>query len=70
MNVREREQFVYHSYITKEDILRHSEKLLDPENAIYVSVAAHKAIHYGTGQNKKMPDGERKPGDTYPWRRA
>ena len=55
--------------ITKEDVLRHSEKLLDPENAICVSAATHKIIHYGTGQNAKMPDGDRKPGDTCPWRK-
>ena len=40
--------------ITKDDVLQHSEKLLDPENAICVSAATHKAIHYGTGQNKNM----------------
>ena len=55
--------------ITKEDVLRHSEKLLDPENAICVSAATHKVIHYGPGQNAKMPDGDRKPGDTCPWRK-
>ena len=55
--------------ITKEDVIRHSEKLLDPENAICVSAATHKAIHYGTGQGPKLPDGERKPGDTCPWRK-
>lgn len=55
--------------ITKEDVLRHSEKLLDPENVVCVSAATHKAIHYGTGQNAKVPDGERKPGDTCPWRK-
>ena len=55
--------------ITKEDVIRHSEKLLDPENAVCVSAATHKAIHYGTGQKNKMPDGERKPGDTCPWRK-
>lgn len=56
--------------ITKEDVLRHSEKLLDQENAICVSAATHKAIHYGTGQDAKLPDGERKPGDTCPWRKT
>lgn len=55
--------------ITKEDVLRHSEKLLDPENAICVSAATHKAIHYGTGQKENLPDGDRKPGDTCPWRK-
>ena len=55
--------------ITKDDVLRHSEKLLDPENVICVSAATHKAIHYGTGQNAKMPDGERRLGDTCPWRK-
>ena len=43
---------------TKEDVLQHSKKLLDPENAICVSAATHKAVHYGTGQNAKLPDGE------------
>ena len=55
--------------ITKEDVLRHSEKLLDPENAICVSAATHKAIHYGDDSRQKMPDGERRPGDTCPWRK-
>lgn len=55
--------------ITKEDVLQHSEKLLDPENAICVSAVTHKAIHYGTGKGPKLPDGDRKPGDTCPWRK-
>ena len=53
--------------ITKDDVLQHSEKLLDPENAICVSAATHKVIHYGTGKGPKLPDGERRPGDTCPW---
>ena len=56
--------------ITKEDVIRHSEKLLDPENAVCVSAATHKVIHYGMGKGPKLPDGERKPGDTCPWRRT
>ena len=55
--------------ITKEDVINHSEKLLDPENAICVSAATHKMIHYGTGNEKKLPDGDRRPGDTCPWRK-
>jgi hypothetical protein len=55
--------------ITKEDVIRHSEKLLDPENAICVSAATHKAIHYGTGDGPKIPDGNRTAGDTCPWRK-
>lgn len=53
--------------ITKDDVLQHSEKLLDPENAICASAATHKVIHYGTGKGPKLPDGERRPGDTCPW---
>ena len=45
------------------------EKLLDPENAICVSAATHKAIHYGTGDGPKIPDGNRTAGDTCPWRK-
>ena len=56
--------------ITKDDVLQHSEKLLDPENAICVSAATHKVIHYGTGKGPKLPDGERRPGDTCPWIKA
>lgn len=55
--------------IAKEDVINHSEKLLDPENAICVSAATHKMIHYGTGNEKKLPDGDRRPGDTCPWRK-
>lgn len=55
--------------ITKEDVINHSEKLLDPENAICVSAATHKMIHYGTGNEKKLPNGDRRPGDTCPWRK-
>lgn len=55
--------------ITKEDVIRHSDKLLDPENAICVSAATHKAIHYGTVKKPQLLDGERKPGDTCPWRK-
>ena len=55
--------------ITKDDVLQHSEKLLDPENAICVSAATHKVIHYGTGKGPKLPDGGRRPGDTCPWRK-
>ena len=42
-------------------------QLLDPENAICVSAATHKVIHYGTRKGPKLPDGERRPGDTCPW---
>ena len=54
--------------LTKEDILEHREALFDPENVISVSDATHKAIHYGTGDGPKMPDGKRTAGDTCPWR--
>lgn len=55
--------------ITKDDILNHSEKLLDEENAISVSAATHKAIHYGDDTKQKPPSGERTPGDTCPWKK-
>ena len=55
--------------LTKEDILEHREALFDPENVISMSDATHKAIHYGTGDGPKMPDGKRTAGDTCPWRK-
>lgn len=52
-----------------ESILTSVKKLLDPENAICVSAATHKAIHYGTGDGLKIPDGNRTAWDTCPWRK-
>ena len=54
--------------LTKEDILEHREALFDPENVISVLDATHKAIHYGTGDGPKIPDGKRTAWDTCPWR--
>ena len=54
--------------ISKEDILKRSAKLFDPENLITVSYNTHKAIHYGT--EDLLPKGPvtRRPNDTCPWR--
>lgn len=54
--------------IAPEDILEHSEFLLDPEYLVCVSSATHKAIHYGSMESVIRDPVERRPGDTCPWK--
>ena len=54
--------------ITSEDLLRHSYKLIDPQNAICVSDATHKALHYSSRANLPVFPTERTPNDTCPWK--
>lgn len=56
--------------LTKEDVLQHSDALLDPENVICVSDRTHKAIHYGDDTILKPAFAERRPGDTCPWKKS
>ena len=55
--------------ITKEDILSHSDKVLDPEFLITTTRDTHNIIHYGYKENKLPIVTERSPNDTCPWRR-
>ena len=56
--------------INKEDIIRKSDILLNPEYLISTCKRTHDAIHYGdfnlANQNKII---ERRPNDTCPWKR-
>ena len=61
--------FGFDRSLTKEDVLQHSDALLDPENVICVSDRTHKAIHYGDDTILKPAFAERRPGDTCPWRK-
>lgn len=55
--------------ITVDDVLEHSNMLLDPEFLVCTSESTHKLIHYGyeSYQDRFMLN-ERKAGDTCPWR--
>ena len=55
--------------IREEDILQHSEYLINPEYLICTSLRTHNAIHYGDKQQVTYHPIERKPNDTCPWRR-
>lgn len=55
--------------LTKEDVLQHTDALLDPENVVCVSDRTHKAIHYGDDSILEPVFTERRPGDTCPWRK-
>lgn len=55
--------------IDKEDILRRSDFLLNPEYLICTIKATHDAIHYGYESKLIIMPPERRPNDTCPWRR-
>lgn len=54
--------------IDVDDILRRTELLLDPENAICTSHPTHQAIHYGDESLLLIAPIERHKNDTCPWR--
>lgn len=54
--------------ITKEDILRESEFLLDPEYLICTIKNTHDAIHYGDESLLITAPVERRKNDTCPWK--
>lgn len=55
--------------ITKDDILRRTSKLLDPENLICTTKNTHDAIHYSDSNLLIKDYIERKPNDTCLWRK-
>lgn len=55
--------------ITEDDILQHSQYLMNPEYLICVSIHTHNMIHYGDETQIITKPIERKPNDTCPWRR-
>lgn len=54
--------------ITKDDILRRTRRLLDPENLICTMDSTHRAIHYGDESLLILAPVERTKNDTCPWR--
>lgn len=61
--------YVHHlNPITEDDLINQTPFLLDPEYLICCSHKTHNAIHYGTDLTKNALTGDRKPGDTSPWR--
>lgn len=55
--------------ITKDDIIRRTKYLLDPEYLICTIKNTHDAIHYGDESKLILAPVERKRNDTCPWRR-
>lgn len=53
--------------ISKLDVLKHSDLLVNPDYLICVSINTHNAIHYGD-LSILEPYVERRPNDTCPWR--
>lgn len=61
--------YIHHmNPIGPEDILRHSEEVMNPEFLICTSKLTHEAIHFGDESLLFMEPVERRPGDTCPWR--
>lgn len=56
--------------ITKDDILRRTKWLLDPEYLICTIKNTHDAIHYGDESKLLIAPVERRPYDTCPWKRV
>lgn len=54
--------------ITKDDILRRTRRLLDPDNLICTMDSTHRAIHYGNESLLIIAPPERTKNDTCPWR--
>lgn len=54
--------------IKKEDILRRSDYLLDPEYLVCTIKSTHDAIHYGDCSLLTMAPVQRRRNDTCPWR--
>lgn len=55
--------------ISKEDILKRSDWLLNPEYLISTIKNTHDAIHYGDSSLLIIAPIERRPNDTCPWRK-
>ena len=55
--------------ITKEDIVRRSEFLLDPASLVCTIMYTHDAIHYGDENLLYVGPIERKRNDTCPWKK-
>ena len=61
--------FIHHmNPISRDDLLKRTDLLLNPDYLISVSFTTHQAIHYGN--TDMLPKGpvERLPNDTCPWR--
>lgn len=56
--------------ITKDDILRRTKYLLDPEYLICTIKHTHDAIHYGDESKLILEPTVRRPNDTCPWKRT
>ena len=54
--------------ITRDDILRRRDSVLNPEYLITVSFDTHNAIHYGNESLLPAEPIERRPNDTCPWK--
>ena len=62
--------YIHHLHpLDVNDILTHSEYLVNPEYLICVSFETHNAIHYGDINLLPRDPIERKRNDTCPWRR-
>lgn len=55
--------------ITKQDVLKHSDFLIDPEFLITTRIATHNALHYGDERFLTTEPVIRKPFDTCPWKK-
>lgn len=55
--------------ITVDDVIQHSDSMMDPDNLISCSLLTHNAIHYGSIDMLRPSFSTRSPNDTCPWRK-
>lgn len=62
--------YIHHmNPLTRDDIIQHSDNLLNPEYLICVSYDTHQGIHYGDSNDSPYPKLTiRRPNDTCPWK--
>jgi hypothetical protein len=60
--------YVHHmNPLLPDDLLHHSDNLMNPDYLVCVTLDTHNAIHYGREIARPLVT-ERRPGDTCPWR--
>lgn len=60
--------YIHHlNPITMDDLVKHSDWIMDPEFVICCSYNTHEAIHFGNSDMLPKVTLERKPGDTKLW---
>lgn len=67
-DIEERIQIHHMNPMLIQDVVMHSDDILNPEYLITTSYSTHKAIHYGNEDMLVLPPLKREANDTCPWK--